>query len=144
MSNSINVVGNLTGDPELRFTQNGTAMVSGSIASNRRYQVNGEWQEQTSFFNFTAWRELAENIASTMSKGMRVVATGRMEQKDWTDKDGNKRTSYDLVLDEIGPSLRWATAVVTKVDKNGSSHSSPSVVAASAAFNATVVEEDPF
>ena len=104
MSNSINVVGNLTGDPELRFTQSGTAMVSGSIASNRRYQVNGEWQEQTSYFNFTAWRELAENIASTMSKGMRVVATGRMEQKDWTDKDGNKRTSYDLVLDEIGPS----------------------------------------
>ena len=144
MSNSINVVGNLTGDPELRFTQSGTAMVSGSIASNRRYQVNGEWQEQTSFFNFTAWRELAENIASTMSKCMRVVATGRMEQKDWTDKDGNKRTSYDLVLDEIGPSLRWATAVVTKVDKNGSSHNSPSVVAASAAFNATVVEEDPF
>ena len=144
MSNSINVVGNLTGEPELRFTQSGTAMVSGSIASNRRYQVNGEWQEQTSYFNFTAWRELAENIASTMSKGMRVVATGRMEQKDWTDKDGNKRTSYDLVLDEIGPSLRWATAVVTKTDKNSSSSSSPSIVAASAAFNATVVEEDPF
>ena len=144
MSNSINVVGNLTGEPELRFTQSGTAMVSGSIASNRRYQVNGEWQEQTSFFNFTAWRELAENIASTMTKGMRVVATGRMEQKDWTDKDGNKRTSYDLVLDEIGPSLRWATAVVTKTDKSGSSSSSPSIVAASAAFNATVVEEDPF
>ena len=144
MSNSINVVGNLTGEPELRFTQSGTAMVSGSIASNRRYQVNGEWQEQTSFFNFTAWRELAENIASTMTKGMRVVATGRMEQKDWTDKDGNKRTSYDLVLDEIGPSLRWATAVVTKTDKSGSSSSSPSIVAASAAFNATVVVEDPF
>jgi single-strand DNA-binding protein len=144
MSNSINVVGNLTGEPELRYTQSGTAMVSGSIASNRRYQVNGEWQEQTSYFNFTAWRELAENIASTMSKGMRVVATGRMEQKDWVDKDGNKRTSYDLVLDEIGPSLRWATAVVTKTDKNGSGSSSPSIVAASAAFNATVTEEDPF
>jgi single-strand DNA-binding protein len=144
MSNSINVVGNLTGDPELRYTQSGTAMVSGSIASNRRYQVNGEWQEQTSYFNFTAWRELAEHIASSMTKGMRVVATGRMEQKDWVDKDGNKRTSYDLVLDEIGPSLRWATAVVTKADKNGSGSSSPSIVAASAAFNATVVEEDPF
>jgi single-strand DNA-binding protein len=144
MINSINVVGNLTGEPELRYTQSGTAMVSGSIASNRRYQVNGEWQEQTSYFNFTAWRELAENIASTMSKGMRVVATGRMEQKDWVDKDGNKRTSYDLVLDEIGPSLRWATAVVTKTDKNGSGSSSPSIVAASAAFNATVTEEDPF
>jgi single-strand DNA-binding protein len=144
MSNSINVVGNLTGDPELRYTQSGTAMVSGSIASNRRYQVNGEWQEQTSYFNFTAWRELAENLASTMTKGMRVVATGRMEQKDWVDKEGNKRTSYDLVLDEIGPSLRWATAVVTKTDKNGSGSSSPSIVTASAAFNATVVEEDPF
>jgi single-strand DNA-binding protein len=79
-----------------------------------------------------------------MSKGMRVVATGRMEQKDWVDKEGNKRTSYDLVLDEIGPSLRWATAVVTKTDKNGSGSSSPSIVAASAAFNALVVEEDPF
>ncbi len=144
MSNTFTVVGALTQEPELRFTQNGTPLCSGGIASNRRYQVNGQWEEQTSYFNFTAWRELAENIAASFSKGTRVVATGRMEQKDWTDKDGNKRTTFDFVIDEIGPSLRWATAVVTRTERNAGS---PSIVNATAAFNATPVqyeEEPPF
>ena len=143
MSNTFTVVGNLTQDPELRFTQGGTPLCSGGIASNRRYQVNGQWEEQTSYFNFTAWREMAENIAATFAKGMRVVATGRMEQKDWVDKDGNKRTTYDFVIDEIGPSVRWATAVVTKIEKNNGSPQS----SVKAAFNATEVpyeEEPPF
>jgi single-strand DNA-binding protein len=143
MSNTFTVVGNLTQDPELRFTQGGTPLCSGGIASNRRYQVNGQWEEQTSYFNFTAWREMAENIAATFSKGMRVVATGRMEQKDWVDKDSNKRTTYDFVIDEIGPSVRWATAQVTKIEKNNGSPQS----SVKAAFNATEVpyeEEPPF
>ena len=143
MSNTFTVVGNLTQDPELRFTQGGTPLCSGGIASNRRYQVNGQWEEQTSYFNFTAWREMAENIAATFAKGMRVVATGRMEQKDWVDKEGNKRTTYDFVLDEIGPSVRWATAQVTKTEKNNGSPQS----SVKAAFNATEVpyeEEPPF
>lgn len=143
MSNTFTVVGNLTQDPELRFTQGGTPLCSGGIASNRRYQVNGQWEEQTSYFNFTAWREMAENIAATFAKGMRVVATGRMEQKDWVDKDGNKRTTYDFVIDEIGPSVRWATAQVTKIEKNNGSPQS----SVKAAFNATEVpyeEEPPF
>ncbi|MGA1438003.1 MAG: single-stranded DNA-binding protein, partial [Ilumatobacteraceae bacterium] len=97
MSNTMTVVGNLTGEPELRFTQGGAAMLTGSIADNRRYQVNGEWQEETSYINFVAWRELAENAAASLSKGMRVIVTGRLQQRDWTDKDGNTRKSYDLV-----------------------------------------------
>lgn len=144
MSNTFTVVGNLTGEPELRFTQGGTPLCSGGIASNRRYQVNGEWQEQTSFFNFTAWRDLAENMAATLRKGMRVVATGRLEQKNWTDKEGKERTTFDFVIDEIGPSLRWATADVTRKDRNDSS--APVAKASKALADAGMVytEEDPF
>lgn len=138
MSNTMTVVGNLTGEPELRFTQGGAAMLTGSIADNRRYQVNGEWQEETSYINFVAWRELAENAAASLSKGMRVIVTGRLQQRDWTDKDGNNRKSYDLVVDEIAPSLRWATALVAK--KAGSNTSAPT----SQVPAPDLVEEDPF
>lgn len=140
MSNTLTVVGNLTGEPELRFTASGTAMLTGSIADNRRYQVNGEWQEETSYINFVAWRELAENAAATLSKGMRVLVTGRLQQRDWQDKDGNKRTSYDLVVDEIAPSLRWASALVTKSVK---SDGTPKA-AAPAPADAYMPDEDPF
>jgi single-strand DNA-binding protein len=134
------VVGNLTGDPELRFTQAGTAMLTGSIADNRRYQVNGEWQEETSYVNFVAWRELAENGAASLTKGMRVVVTGRLQQRTWEDKDGNKRTSYDLVVDEIAPSLRFATASVTKIAKADSNWSP----AAAPAPEPVPADEPPF
>lgn len=140
MSNTMTVVGNLTGEPELRFTANGAAMLTGSIADNRRYQVNGEWQEETSYINFIAWRELAENAAASLTKGARVVVTGRLQQRDWTDKDGNTRKSYDLVVDEIAPSLRWATATVTKIVK---SDGSPKP-AAQAPAPVEYIEEDPF
>jgi single-strand DNA-binding protein len=140
MSNTMTVVGNLTGEPELRFTASGTAMLTGSIADNRRYQVNGEWQEETSYINFVAWRELAENAAASLTKGARVIVTGRLQQRDWTDKDGNTRKSYDLVVDEIAPSLRWATAIVAKQAKgDGVAKSAPTTPAAP-----EYVEEDPF
>jgi len=142
MSNTFTVVGNLTTEPELRFTQGGTPLCSGSIASNRRYQVNGQWEETTSFFNFTAWRELAENMAATFRKGQRVIATGRMEQKTWQDKEGNNRTSYDFVIDEIGPSLRWATAEVTKT--KGQADSVPQQRQDGYNSAVGVTEEDPF
>ena len=144
MSNSIVVVGNLTGDPELRFTQSGVAYVSGSIASNRRYQVNGQWEEKTSYFNFSAWRELAENIAASCTKGMRVVISGRIEQKTWTDKDGNERKTHEIAVDDIGPSLRWATASVVKTAKPGDTSSAVANLARET--NATEVfdDEDPF
>lgn len=145
MSNSIVIVGNLTSDPELRFTQSGVAYVSGSIASNRKYQVNGQWEEKTSYFNFSAWRELAENIAASCTKGMRVVITGRIEQKSWTDKEGNERKTHELAVDDIGPSLRWAHASVTKVGKSAG-ETTTNVGNATAAFNATEAfdDEDPF
>ena len=145
MSNRITIEGNLTGDPELRFTQSGVAYVSGSIASNRRFQVNGQWEEKTSYFNFSAWRELAENIAATCTKGMRVIISGRIEQKTWTDKEGNERKTHELAIDDIGPSLRWATATVVKVAKgNDVPSGAPSTSREYNAAQETYQEEDPF
>jgi single-strand DNA-binding protein len=83
MSNTMTVVGNLTGDPELRFTQGGKQMLTGSIADNRRYQVNGEWKEETSYINFVIWGELADNAAASLRKGMRVMVNGRLQQRTW-------------------------------------------------------------
>ena len=108
--NTITLVGNLTRDPELRFTANGRAVASFGIAVGRRYQVNGEWQEQTSYFNVTAWGDLGENDAASLSKGTRIVVTGRLEQREYTTREGDKRTAIDVIADELGPSLRWATA----------------------------------
>jgi len=108
-SNSITVVGNLTRDPELRFTQSGKPTVTLGIAVNRRYQVNGEWQEQTSYMNVVAWDQLAENVAASLTKGARILVTGRLEIREYEARDGGKRQSVDIVADEVGPTLRWAT-----------------------------------
>ncbi len=115
--NSITLVGNLTRDPEIRFTATGRAVASFGIAVGRRYQVNGEWQEQTSYFNVTAWGQLGENAAATFAKGTRVVVTGRLEQREYTSREGEKRTAIDVIADELGPSLRWATATVVRMPK---------------------------
>lgn len=115
--NSITLVGNLTRDPEIRFTATGRAVASFGIAVGRRYQVNGEWQEQTSYFNITAWGQLGENAAATFTKGTRVVVTGRLEQREYTTREGEKRTAIDVIADELGPSLRWATATVVRTPK---------------------------
>jgi len=115
--NSITLVGNLTRDPEIRFTATGRAVASFGIAVGRRYQVNGEWQEQISYFNVTAWGQLGENAAATFTKGTRVVVTGRLEQREYTSREGEKRTAIDVIADELGPSLRWATATVVRTPK---------------------------
>ena len=115
--NSITLVGNLPRDPEIRFTATGRAVASFSKGVGRRYQVNGEWQEQTSWFNVTAWGQLGENAAATLVKGSRVVVTGRLEQREYTSREGEKRTAIDVVADDIGPSLRWATATVVRTPK---------------------------
>jgi len=119
-SNSITVVGNLTRDPELRFTQSGKPTVTLGIAVNRRYQVNGEWQEQTSYMNVVAWDQLAENIAASLTKGTRILATGRLDIREYTDREGAKRTAVDIIADEIGPTLRWATATIERTPGRGS------------------------
>ncbi|MFM8969811.1 MAG: single-stranded DNA-binding protein [Actinomycetota bacterium] len=115
--NTITLVGNLTRDPELRFTANGRAVASFGIAVGRRYQVNGEWQEQTSYFNVTAWGDLGENAAASRSKGARIVVPGRLEQREYTTREGDKRTAIDVIADELGPSLRWATAQVERTPR---------------------------
>ena len=116
---TITVVGNLTRDPELRFTTGGRGTANFGIAVSRRYQVNNEWQEQTSFFNIVAWGTLAENAAATLNKGHRVIVTGRLEQRSWDDKDGQKKSIVEIVADEIGPSLRWARAEVERIARDG-------------------------
>ena len=120
--NSITLVGNLTRDPELRFTTGGKGVASFGIAVGRRYQVNGEWQEQTSYFNIVAWGQLGENAASSLTKGMRVVVSGRLEQREYQNREGEKRTAIEINADEVGPSLRWATASIERnprTDGNG-------------------------
>ena len=119
MDNNVTLVGNLTRDPELRFTQGGQAVASFGLAVNRRYQQNGEWQEKTSFINITAWGQLGENSASSLTKGARVIVNGRLEQREYETREGDKRNVVEVVADEIGPSLRWATAQVQKSDRRG-------------------------
>lgn len=116
---TITVVGNLTRDPELRFTTGGRGTANFGIAVSRRYQVNNEWQEQTSFFNIVAWGTLAENAAATLSKGHRVIVTGRLEQRSYDDKEGQKKSIVEIIADEIGPSLRWARAEIEKIARDG-------------------------
>jgi single-strand DNA-binding protein len=119
MSNNVTLIGNLTMEPELRFTPSGVAMARIGIAVNRRFQRDGEWQEQTSFFYGTVWREQAEHVAESLQKGTRVIISGRMEQRTWEDREGQSRESVEVVIDEIGPSLRWATATVNKTQRSG-------------------------
>ena len=115
--NSVTLVGNVTRDLELRYTANGRGVASFGLAVSRRYQVNGEWQEQTSFFNVVAWGTTGENAAASLGKGSRVIVTGRLEQREYTTREGEKRTAIEVVADEIGPSLRWATAQVERTTR---------------------------
>jgi len=117
--NTITLVGNLTRDPELRFTQGGRAVASFGIAVNRRYQVNGEWQEQTSFFNVVAWGQLGENAAASLTKGARIIVNGRLEQREYQTQQGEKRTVIEVNADEVAPSLRYATAQVERTSSGG-------------------------
>ena len=115
--NSVTLIGNITRDPELRFTPSGQAVATFGIAVNRRFQRNNQWEEQTSFFNVTAWATLGENVSNSLSKGARVIVNGRLEQRSWETQEGEKRSVVEVVADEIGPSLRWATAEITKNER---------------------------
>jgi single-strand DNA-binding protein len=126
--NSITVVGNITRDPEMRFTPSGVSKVSFGVAVNRswRNQQTNEWEEQTSFFNVVCWRELADNVGASLKKGTRVVVTGRLEQRSWETEQGEKRSVVEIVADEVGPSLRFATAEVHRVERSGPGGGGPS------------------
>ena len=117
-SNTVTLIGNLTRDPELRFTTGGRGIANFGLAVNRRYQQNGEWQEQTSFFNVVCWGDLGENVATTLTKGSRAIVTGRIEQRNYETQDGEKRSVFEVVADEVGPSLRWATAQIERTERS--------------------------
>lgn len=111
----VTVVGNLTADPELRYTQNGLPVANFTIASTPRTMKDGEWKDGDALFlRASCWREFAEHVAGSLTKGMRVVAQGRLRQRSYQDREGNQRTAIELEVDEIGPSLRYATAQVTR------------------------------
>ncbi len=118
MSNNVTLIGNLVDDPELRFTPSGVALAKIRLAVNRRWRgQDGEWQEDTSFFTGTVWREQAESVAESLQKGARVIVSGRLEQRSWETDQGDKRSVVEIQIDEIGPSLRWATATVNKTTR---------------------------
>lgn len=118
---TITMVGNLTADPELRFLPNGDAMVKFTIASTPRTldRQSGEWKDgDPLFMNCTAWRDIAGNIAESLTKGTRVIVSGRLKLSRWEDKEsGEKRSAYGLDVDEIGPSLRFAQAKVQRMNR---------------------------
>ncbi|MGV8912220.1 MAG: single-stranded DNA-binding protein [Rhodoglobus sp.] len=119
----ITVVGNLTADPEMRYTQGGLAVANFTIASTPRNfdRASNEWKDgEALFLRASCWREFAEHVASSLTKGTRVIAQGRLRQRSYETNEGEKRTSMELEVDEIGPSLRYATAQLTRVPRDGS------------------------
>jgi single-strand DNA-binding protein len=122
MSTTTTITGNLTRDPEIRYTRDGQATTALGVAVNRRWQDRStqEWQEATSFFDVVCWRDLAENVALSLTKGMRVVVTGRIEQRSWETDEGDHRSKVEIVADEVGASLRFATVDVHRIDRRQS------------------------
>ena len=119
---NITIVGNLTNDPELRFTPSGAAVASFTVASTPRVldKATNEWKDgEALFMRCSVWRQYAENVAESLTKGSRVIVTGRLKQRSYETREGEKRTVVELEVDEIGPSLRYATAKVTKASRGG-------------------------
>jgi single-strand DNA-binding protein len=122
------VIGNLTADPELKFTQSGQAVANFTVASTPRTfdKASGEWKDgEALFLRCNIWRQPAENVTETLTKGTRVIATGRLRQRSFNTKEGEKRTVFELEVDEIGPSLRYASAKINKAERSGTTQSEP-------------------
>jgi single-strand DNA-binding protein len=119
----ITIVGNVTGDPELRFTPSGAAVANFTVASTPRAfdRQSNEWKDgETLFMRCSVWRDAAENVAESLARGTRVVVTGRLKSRSYETKEGEKRTVVEMEVDEVGPSLRYATAKVVKTQRGGS------------------------
>ncbi len=151
----ITIVGNLVDDPELRFTPSGAAVAKFRIASTPRYldKTTNEWKDGDSLFlSCNVWRQAAENVAESLQRGMRVIVQGRLKQRSYETKEGEKRTVFEVEVDEVGPSLRNATAKVAKTGRgNGSAASAPTSTedpwaSASGSWGAPAgsMEEPPF
>ena len=119
MTSTVTIVGNLTRDPELRFTATGQANTTFGVAVNRRWQnrQTQEWEEATSFLDVVAWADLAENVAQSLKRGDRVVVTGRVDQRSWENTEGDKRSKVEITANEIAPSLRRATVAISKNER---------------------------
>ena len=130
--NTVTVTGNITRDPELRFTPGGSAVATFGLAWNRRWQnrqtneteeqvslnrQTNETEEQVSFFDVTCWNTLAENVSESLVKGTRVIVSGRLEQRSWETQDGDRRSKVEIIADEVSPSLRWATVEVMRNER---------------------------
>lgn len=112
--NTVTIVGNATRDPELRFTPSGTPLCSFGVAWNRRYERGGEQVEEVSFFDVTCWSSLAENVAESITKGARVIVSGRLDQRSWETPEGERRSKVEIVADDVAPSLRWASVQIQR------------------------------
>jgi len=121
MSSNVTLIGNITRDPELRYTAGGQAIATFGIAVNRRWQnrQSQAWEESTSFFDVVCWGDLGTNVSDSLGKGDRVIVSGRLEQRSWETQDGEKRSKIEVVADEVGPSVRWAVARPEKTDRRG-------------------------
>jgi single-strand DNA-binding protein len=120
MATTITIVGNLTEDPEVRFTPNGAAVCNFQVAVTPRLRDGDTWRDgETSFYPVSVWRAMAENVAESLSKGARVIVTGRLEERRWETPEGQRRSRFEITADEVAPSLKFATAEVSR--KSGSS-----------------------
>lgn len=150
--NNVSIVGNLTRDPELRFTPSGQATATFGVAVNRRWQnrQTNEWEEATSFFDVVCWAQLAENAAQSLTKGTRVIVSGRLDQRSWETPDKERRTKIEITADEVAPSLRYATVSISKNERrtpDGAptpSYSGARNVANEAAGGEPYYDEEPF
>ena len=148
--NAITVVGNVTRDPELKFLNSGQAALKLSVAVNRRWQnrQTQEWEERVSYFEIVGYGAMAENAANSLVKGSRVIVSGRLEQRTWETENGDKRSIVEINADEIGPSLKWATAVVTRTPRaegsNFQSSDRPAAAPRSNEPSGYAFDEEPF
>lgn len=119
MDNPCTIIGNLTDDPELRFTPSGKGVVNFTVAVNSRVNESGEWKDKLEgFFRCNAWGDMAENVAGSLTKGSRVVVAGKVQQRSWEDNDGNKRSAFEILATDVGASLKWATATPQKAERS--------------------------
>jgi single-strand DNA-binding protein len=145
LGNQVILVGNLTDDPELRYTPSGTPVASFTVAINRRTRdpASGEWKDgETSFIRCNVWRQQAENAAESLTKGTRAIVVGRLRQRSWETPEGQRRSVTEVEVENVGPSLEWATTTVTKTARSEESHAFAAAPASSE--NGAADEEPPF
>jgi len=146
---TITLVGNLTADPDLRFTPSGAAVANFTVASTPRTfdRASQEWKDgEAMFINCAAWRNLAENVAESLQKGSRVIVTGRLRSRSYEGREGDRRTVFEIEVDEIGPSLRYATAKLTRTSTSGGSwqQNNPAPASNEWAASSPAPENDPW